>query len=345
MANPTIQGRWNQRNPKVMNRNSKEFTNFSYFLAGVDVTNQNLDQFTPYLKGISRLFVHKLPLFMIILDSYNGNNDNMCGRFKQYLETGYKSISGINDIDIDFTSFEAGFAGQKYEVPNLARDQTETLTVSVYELTGSPIREFIDTWATGVRDPRSGIAHYHGIISNYYEKAKNKFSNASGLADICDYGEENHTMEFIYTTYDPTGLYLEYACMFAKCFPRKVPKDHLNYESGNRGEAQLDLEFSATKYESSMINDIGIWYTQNSKILWNYLDFNPEQNGASSTNSKNGTIGDTNIDVYTYNYGNYEPNNNGTGATASSYFSTQATIKAGTSGRTVEFSKIKHTET
>lgn len=273
-------------------RNTKTFENFSYFLGGVDVTHQNLDKFTPYIRGVSRIFLHKPPIFMRKLDP------DMSKAFKTYIETGYKSVSGIGDISVEFTNFEGGFAGQNFQTVQLARDDTESVTISVYELTGSPIREYIDTWVTGVRDPRSGIAHYHGLIEKY-------FNNPSG-GDGLPYAEINHTAEFIYTTYDPTGLALEYACMFAHCFPRRVPKDHLNYESGNRDNAQLDLEFAAEKYESPAINDIGIWYTQNSKVNWNYLDFTPEFNTAPGTSGGYMGQGNDNVGTYVYGYGRGE---------------------------------------
>ena len=261
--------------------NTKSFENFSYFLGGIDVTHQNLDQFTPYIRGISRIFLHKPPLFM--LSEYPDRTKV----FKTYLETGYRSVDGIGDIDVSFTEFEGGFSGQRFSTPQLAQDQTDTITISVYELTGSPIREYIDTWVTGVRDPRSGIAHYHGAI----ESGKIK------------YGEINHTAEFIYVTYDPTGLTPEYCCMFAHCFPKNVPKSHLNYETGNRDNAPMDLQFSTTKYESPAINDIGIWYTLNSKVKWNYLDFDPEQ-------TNKGYMGASSGNVYSYSYGNENPGPN-----------------------------------
>lgn len=262
---------------RQVRRNTKSFENFSYFLGGIDVTHQNLDQFTPYIRGVSRIFLHKPPLFMQQLDG------EMTRRFKTYIETGFRSVSGIADIDVEFTPFEGGFNGQQYQTPQLARDTTESVTISVYELTGSPIREYLDTWVTGVRDTRSGIAHYHGLIEKWWNH------DVTGL----NYAEINHTAEFIYTTYDPTGLSLEYACMFAHCFPRRVPKDHLNYETGNRDGVQIDLEFSCTKYESPAINDIGIWYTANSKVKWSYLDFDPSTNGYMNTSGN----------VYTYDYG------------------------------------------
>ena len=263
----------------TVNTNNKSFENFSYFLGGIDVTHQNLDQFTPYIRGVSRIFMHKPPLFM--LHKYPEHTK----RFKTYIETGYKSIDGISDISVDFTSFEGGFNGQTFQTVQSAKDNTESVTISVYELSGSPVREYLDTWVTGVRDIRSGIAHYHGAIEDGTLK----------------YAEINHTAEFVYTTYDPTGITPEYCCLFAHCFPRQVPKSHLNYESGNRSEVQMDLEFSATKYESPAINDIGIWYTLNSKVKWNYLDFSPEAKGT-------GYMGQGG--VHTYNYGSDNPGPN-----------------------------------
>ena len=264
-----------------INTNTKSFENFSYFLGGIDVTHQNLDQFTPYIRGVSRIFLHKPPLFM--LHKYPDHTK----RFKTYIETGYKEVSGIGDISVDFTQFEGGFSGQQFSTPQLARDDTESVTISVYELTGSPVREYLDTWVTGVRDIRSGIAHYHGAIEEGSMK----------------YAEINHTAEFVYTTYDPTGLTPEYCCLFAHCFPRRVPKDHLNYEAGNRDNVQMQLEFATTKYESPAINDIGVWYTLNSKVKWNYLDFDPEMNST-------GYMGAANVNAYSYNYGSTNPGPN-----------------------------------
>ena len=234
--------------------NTKSFDKFGYFLGGIDVTHQNLDMFTPYIRGVSRIFLHKPPAFM------QERFPDMTRRFKTYLETGYTSLDGIGDITVDFTDFEGGFAGQRYSTVSLSRDETENITIQLYELTGSPIREYLDTWITGTRDPRSGIAHYHGVIA---EKG----------ADY--YSEKNHTAEMFYVNLDPTAINIEYCAMFAHMFPTRVPKAHLNYEKGNRDNAQLDIEFRCTKYESPAINNIGAWYIANSNVNYNYLDFDP----------------------------------------------------------------------
>lgn len=233
--------------------NTKTFQDFSYFLGGIDVTDQNLDKFTPYIQGVSRIFLHKPPHFMNVI--YPSNTR----QFKTLIEAGYTRVDGIGDIDVEFVDFEGGFAGQRFSNVSLARDSTENIMITVYELTGSPLREYIDTWVTGTRDPRSGIAHYHGAIK-------------SGSVR---YGEINHTAEMIYLNLDPTGLELEYSAMFAHMFPTRVEKSHLNYETGNRGNVLYEMEFRTHKYESPAINDIGRWYLEASQVEYNYLEFKP----------------------------------------------------------------------
>ena len=234
-------------------QNTKNYQNFSYFLGGIDVTQQNLEQFTPYIQGVSRIFLYQPPIFME--KQYPTETKN----FRSLIETGYTRIDGISDISVDFVDFEGGFNGDKFSNVSQARDDTDTLTISLYEQTGSPIREYIDTWVTGTRDIRSGIAHYHGALS----------------LNTVNYGEKYHTAEFIYMTLDPTAQEIEYACMFAHAFPTKVPKSHLNYEKGNRDNVTIDLEFRVKKYESPAINTVAQYYLDASNVEYNYLAFTP----------------------------------------------------------------------
>lgn len=233
--------------------NTKDYSQFSYWLGGIDVTQQNLNEFTPYIQGVSRIFMYQPPRFM------DKQYKSETKRFKALVETGYTKIDGIADIEVEFVEFEGGFNGDKFAAVSQAKDNTDTLTISLYEQTGSPVREFLDTWVTGTRDIRSGIAHYHGAIQQ----------------GAINYGEKYHTAEFFYTTMDPTAMDCEYVCMFAQCFPTKVPKAHLNYEKGNRDNVLMDIDFRTKKYESPAINQVGVWYLESSQVEYNYLNFNP----------------------------------------------------------------------
>lgn len=261
--NGTIQTGHESETNKVLRKNRKNFNNFAYFQSGIDVTQQNLDQMTPYVPGIAKLYMHRTPLFME--KAFNTITKN----FKSYIETGFKSVSGIGDLSADFIDIEGGWANQRFSNISMVKDDTDEITIELYEQTGSPVREFIETWMTGVRDPRSGVAHYHGALDG---------------SDPVKYSEKNHTCEFIYMDLDPTARFIEYACMFAHCFPTKVSKSHLNYSSGQRGEVLMDCSFRVTKYEGRYINDIAAWYLAQDKLSYNYLDFNPNRNGKHNQN-------------------------------------------------------------
>lgn len=242
---------------KYLRKNTKNYDSFKYFLEGIDATDQNLDQMTPYIQGISRLYFHKTPYFMHHL--FPKLTDN----FRSYLETGFKSISGIGDLQAQEATIEGGWANQKLDNISMVTDDTTQVEIALYEQTGSPVREFLETWLTGVRDPRSGVAHYHGAVMTP--------ENEDGVP----YGEKNHTGEFIYVALDPTAEYIEYACLLAHVWPKNVQKSHLNYQSGERAPAEMQCTFSCIKYEGKYINDIAAFYIAHSNLVYNYLDFNP----------------------------------------------------------------------
>lgn len=262
-----------------MRKNHKDYREMSYFISGIDVTDQNLDQLTPYIPGIARLFMHKVPVFMDVAFPEETVN------FKSYIETGYKQVSGINDIQVNAETIQGGWANQSYEIITSVTDETNEITVALYEQTGSPVREYLELWATGVRDPRSGVAHYHGVVETpNLSTTTSKETNteaSDGSANVTTntiyvpYCERNHTAEFVYYDLDPTAHYIEYACMFAHAFPKNVNKDFYNYNSGERSPVETQVQFSVMKYESRYINDLAIHYLIKDQLEYNYLNFDP----------------------------------------------------------------------
>jgi hypothetical protein len=131
--------------------------------------------------------MHKEPIFMQI--AFPDQTDN----FKSYIETGYKSIQGINDLSASAETIQGGWANQSYEIITSVEDQTSEITIGLYEQTGSPVREFLELWITGIRDPRSGVAHYHGVV----ETPNNK-STDTRAGSYAGYGGLNGSMRDLY---------------------------------------------------------------------------------------------------------------------------------------------------
>lgn len=237
-------------------QNTKDFSEYGLWVGGLDISSKNIDQFDPLRTGYARIFMVRLPRFMKKMD------EEATKRFKHLVEMGFTRVDGINDMSMEFEDITGGYVGAKFQIPSITQDQTDTVTITAYEFTGSPIREFLDTWMTGISDPLTGLAHYHGVMDD----------------KECPFKASNHTAEMIFVSTDPTGTAVEYACMFANMMPKSVKKSHFNYESGSHPAVAVDMEFTATKYESPQINTIAAALLDKYKVLRDYLNFNSGYN-------------------------------------------------------------------
>jgi len=238
--------------------NTKDMTLYSLFLGGLNVTSKALAQYDPLKTGYARIFFTKMPPFMKTIVPEKTK------QFKHLLEYGFVGVDGLQNITLEFEQVGGGYAGRQFEIPTVAKDETNSLTVKVYEMAGSPVRDYVDMWISGISDPYTGLGHYHGALD---------IANA-GLS----YSQVNHSAEAFYVETDPTGRStgIEYACLLTNLVPKVVKLDHFNYEAGNHPIVQTDIEFTATKYQSPQINDIAVALIAKYKILRDYLKFDSQ---------------------------------------------------------------------
>ena len=238
-------------------RNIKDFSQYGLFMGGLDVTAKNIDQFDPLRGGYARIFITRMPRFMA--HPSMGYMPEESKRIKHLIELGFTRFDGINDMQMEVEDITGGYTGSKFQVPTVTRDDADGVTIAVYEMSGSPVREYMETWMTGISDPLTGLSHYHGMIDD---------TNLPFRAS-------NHTMELFFVATDPTGRSnsIEYCCMFANMMPKSVKRSHFNYESGSHAAVSIDLEFTCTKYESPQINAIGKALLDKYAILQDYLNF------------------------------------------------------------------------
>ena len=234
--------------------NTQDMTQYSLFLGGLDVTSKSLAQYDPLRAGWGRIFFVKMPVFMKLIMP---NKTKQVKHLFEYANTG---VDGIQGVTLDFEQITGGYAGKQFDVPTVAKDDTNEITLKLYEFTGSPVREFTDMWISGISDYNSGFGHYHGALD---------MDNST-----LTYAQVNHTAEAIYVSTDPTGRSenIEYACLLANMIPKNVKKDHFNYESGNHPTVQVDVPFTCTKYESPQINLVAKALLKKFLVLRDYLN-------------------------------------------------------------------------
>lgn len=240
----------------------EDLQQYALFTGGLNVTHEALKQYDPLRTGFGRIFMIRKPIFLDV-DAYSTKLAN----FKHILEYANIGVNGNNNISMNFNQMQGGYTNRQMEMPNIATDDANELTIRTYEFSGSPVREVLELWMNGVADFQSGYAHYNG-----YVKVDNG-NNAYKQTGI-DYSQANHTAEFIYTVTDPTGVNVEYAALFANCFPKEIKLDHFNMESGQHDLVQLDVSFTCTRYRSPQINAAAAALLKKYSVLVNSLNFN-----------------------------------------------------------------------
>lgn len=248
MATVTIQN-------NIKSHTDANLTKYALFLGGLDVTHDVLASYDPFIGGKARVFMTRMPTFL--LDSKKGIPEK-ARKFKHVLEYANTGVSGINDIDVNSETITGGYVGREFAIPTIAKNNTNTFTISTYEFSGRPMGEVLHWWVSGVMDLQSGFATYHGV-------------------DLA-VKQSNHTAEFFYVVTDRTGKSsgVEFACMFANCFPTTIKMDHLNYRAGEASIAEMDITFSCTMYDGPQINKIAKELLNKYQILMDSLDFCPK---------------------------------------------------------------------
>lgn len=238
---------------------SANLMNYALFVGGLNVTRDVLKNYDPLRTGYGRLFMVRVPEWL------NLSIPNKVKKFKHILEYGNTAVQGIGDIEVSFNDYTGGYAGKSFSIPSVATDGTNTFTVNCYEFSGSPIREVIHTWVNGTTDLLTGLTHYNGHAATQ--------GHSDSEPQILKALQSNQTAEFIYVSTDVTGTMVEYACLFANCFPANVRNEQFNYTSGSHELVEYNVEFRCTKYESLQINKLGQALLNKYKVLANSLNF------------------------------------------------------------------------
>lgn len=252
MAGTTTQVNTLQSNIKKYN--SDFITNYSLFLGGLNATQKSLEMYDPLKTGYARIFFIKMPVFMEKIMPAETK------RFRHLLEYGFTSIQGINNTELNVEQMTGGYAGRQFEIGTVAQDSTNEITVQLYEFAGSPVREYLDMWISGIADPYTGFGHYHGAMD---------------IDPSIKYSQANHVAEAIYVVTDPTGRSdgIEYAALLSNMMPKSVPQSHFNYESGQHAITTVDCQFTCVKYQSPQINTIAKALIDRFQVMRDYLDF------------------------------------------------------------------------
>ena len=210
----------------------------------------------PYVSGYAFIKWIKVPTW---IHTDNGRD------FVQLTERNFKGFSGLSDLQMDTGAITAGFTANELSFAKGTVQKPEGFTLKYQVKSGMDIDRYYNTWVSGIRDPKTGIATY---------------PKKSGLP----YHSDNHTGILLYVVTRPDAdnfgegedkSNIEFAALFTHVMPTKIMLDHFNYESGSHEFAEKEQEFKGYMNFGQAVDAFAVGQMSTSKVykFYNENDF------------------------------------------------------------------------
>ena len=208
----------------------------NFFTGGLELQNEQLKNYDPLVTGYAFIFWVWLPEWVA-----GSKAPEFCKNFRDLTQKNFKSLQGISDIEIDTQAYQYGFANNEYNVAAGVTKANTEITLKHQEFSGSPIKNAYQYWASGIRDPETGIATYPAIHD-------------------LDYAAANHTGELLYVVTRPDAnnvekYNIEFAAYFTNVFPTRIPLAHFNYDQGDKSVVELEIPLKCNMHISAAVDE------------------------------------------------------------------------------------------
>lgn len=243
-----------ERSDKIYNGTGVSAATTDFFNGHVPMNNTSHD---PYISGYAFIVWLDVPIWI-------PNRDD----FKLLSQKNFKAFSGISDITMGTAAITAGFtANESHYAKDITKNSDFTLKYTAHS--GSPLDKSYNSWVSGIRDPKTGIATY---------------CKEAGL----DYHSSNHTGVLLYVVTRPDAdnfdkKNIEFAALYTKVMPTKIALAHFNFEAGNHDPSELEQEFKAYMHIGPKVEEFAAGY-----LAGKVYNFSTENNFTNIANFTNG---------------------------------------------------------
>lgn len=197
----------------------------------------SLVQFNPYETGYAAFIICGMPKFMEMLAAIDTTYGQLVDNWKHIIEYEFKSIDGFQDLNAD--TYTLGDDLNNINVISKVNMQSASeFSLTYEEKSGSPLTKFAKLYLTGIKDPRTQVKTYHGLIHN-------------GLMEP---GFENEVFTFLYINTDNTMREVEAAYLLICCQLNSADTDMYNYTKGDINKRDVTVKFSGYPISCSQVD-------------------------------------------------------------------------------------------
>ena len=219
----------------------------------------NLEAYNLYESSYSFLVLVQVPELRKKLCDQNSEDKKMFDTYCHILEYDFRGLSGIDNITAETGELTNGISNVEI-INKVTMQAASSFTMRYFERHGSVITRTHELFLRGIKDPRTQVKHYNGLIPK-------------GLMEP---GYENEVFSFMYLVCDNTLMNLEKCIYIVAAQPTGAQWDIYNSEKGSIEFKELDVEFKGYPIVGRKINEKGKefldWIRQNT--TWDEMEFN-----------------------------------------------------------------------
>ena len=198
----------------------------------------SLVQFNPYETGYAAFIVCGMPKFIEALARQNGDYNKLVQNWKHIIEYEFKSFDGLEAMSADTITLGDDLNSINV-ISKVNLQSASEFTLTYDEKSGSPLTKFAKLYLTGIKDPRTQVKTYHGLIHN-------------GLIEP---GFENEVFTFLFIATDNTMRDVESAYLLIGCQLNSADLDMYNYTKGDIAKREVNVKFSGYPIQSVEIDN------------------------------------------------------------------------------------------
>lgn len=197
----------------------------------------SLVQFNPYETGYAAFIICQMPKFMECLAKYNAEYNKLVKNWAHIIEYEFKSFDGLDNLSID--TIQLGDELNNINVISKVNMQSASQFSLTYdEKSGSPLTKFAKLYLTGIKDPRTQVKTYHGLIHN----------------GIMEPGFENEVFTFLFMATDNTMREVEAAFLIICAQLDEAETSMYNYTKGDISKKDITVKFNGYPIASKDID-------------------------------------------------------------------------------------------
>lgn len=218
-----------------------------------------LAQFDLYETGYSFLVMLKIPTFLDVMRSMDTRYQALIDNYSHIIEYDFRGAQGIEDITSDVNNITNGI-DQLQIITRVTEQGSNGFQMNYFERSGSIITKTHEAYLRGIKDPRTQIKRYNGILKRRFDSSNNGSGdiakyNTTGENLMNDKGYQYEVFHFLLIVTDNTGLNLEKAYILASAQPTSAPTNSVyNVTKGEYNFSELSITYNAFPITGKIVN-------------------------------------------------------------------------------------------